>query len=345
MGIGDNKCKFYNLDFYPLIIYIIISPTRNYELTRNKINQVEKKCFPHISFLKIKIRLECLMSWNPDFGALMPRTSNIDAIETVIVPRARDIGGFEVRRALPTKKKQMVGPFIFFDQIGPAEFLTNKGIDVRPHPHIGLATLTYLLNGAIDHRDSLGNYQTIRAGDVNWMVAGNGITHSERTGTKERSSNHSLFGIQSWLALPEKYEDINAFFSHHPKSALPLIEDRGVSACLVAGSSWGGSSPLEQFSDMFYIDVNLDAFASVPLPDEHEDRAVHVMQGEIQVAGQSFESGKMLQYKNNFLIRHIFHKNNFRRFFGVFSFPFVSLYWKHKKRLNRFFKKLKKKLW
>ena len=125
-----------------------------------------------------------MMSWDPDFGALMPKTSNIDAIETVIVPRARDIGGFEVRRALPTKKKQMVGPFIFFDQIGPAEFLTNKGIDVRPHPHIGLATLTYLLNGAIDHRDSLGNYQTIRAGDVNWMVAGNGITHSERTGTK-----------------------------------------------------------------------------------------------------------------------------------------------------------------
>ena len=237
------------------------------------------------------------MSWNPDFGALMPGTSNIDAIETVIVPRARDIGGFEVRRALPTKKKQMVGPFIFFDQIGPAEFLTNKGIDVRPHPHIGLATLTYLLKGAIDHRDSLGNYQTIRAGDVNWMVAGNGITHSERTGTKERSSNHSLFGIQSWLALPEKYEDIKAFFSHHPQSSLPFIEDSGVSACLVAGSSWGGSSPLEQFSDMFYIDVKLDAFASAPLPDEHEDRAIHVMRGEIIVAGQSFETGKMLIFR------------------------------------------------
>ena len=237
------------------------------------------------------------MSWNPDFSAFMPDTSNTGAIETVIVPRARDIGGFEVRRALPTKEKKMVGPFIFFDQIGPAEFLTNNGIDVRPHPHIGLATLTYLLTGTIDHRDSLGNYQTIRAGDVNWMVAGNGITHSERTGIKERLSNHSLFGIQSWIALPEKYEDTNAFFSHHSQLALPLIEDRGVSACLVAGSSWGASSPIEQFSDMFYIDVNLNAFASVPLPVEHEDRAIHVMQGEIVVAGQSFETGQMLIFR------------------------------------------------
>ena len=237
------------------------------------------------------------MSWNPDFGALMPETSKMDAIETVIVPRARDIGGFEVRRALPTNKKQMVGPFIFFDQIGPAEFLTNNGIDVRPHPHIGLATLTYLLNGAIDHRDSLGNYQTIRAGDVNWMVAGNGITHSERTGIKERSSNHSLFGIQSWVALPEKYEDIKASFSHLPQLALPFIEDRGVTACLVAGSSWGGSSPIGQFSNMFYIDVKLNSFSSVPMPDEHEDRAIHVMQGEIAVAGQSFGTGQMLIFR------------------------------------------------
>ncbi len=228
---------------------------------------------------------------------LIPKTSDKDVIETVIVPRARDIGGFEVRRALPTKKKQMVGPFIFFDQIGPAEFLTNQGIDVRPHPHIGLATLTYLLKGSIEHRDSLGTFQTITAGDVNWMVAGNGITHSERTGENERASNHSLFGIQSWVALPEKEEERDAFFSHHTQLELPTIEDFSVSARVVAGNAWGVSSPVEQLSDMFYIDVNLEALGSIPLPDEHEDRAVHVMQGEIQVAGQTFESGKMLIFR------------------------------------------------
>ena len=238
-----------------------------------------------------------IMSWNPNLGTLMPETSNIDIIETVIVPRARDLGGFQVRRALPTKKRQMVGPFIFFDQIGPAEFLTNQGIDVRPHPHIGLATLTYLLKGSIEHRESLGTFQKISAGDVNWMVAGNGITHSERTGMDKRASNHSLFGIQSWVALPEKEEGRAAFFSHHPQLELPIIEDVGVSACLVAGKAWGGSSPVKQLSDMFYIDVNLRALGTIPLPDEHEDRAVHVMQGEIQVAGQSFKSGKMLIFR------------------------------------------------
>ena len=238
------------------------------------------------------------MSWNPDLGALMPDFSSIDAIETVIVPRARDIGGFEVRRALPTAKKQMVGPFIFFDHFGPAEFLTNQGIDVRPHPHIGLATLTYLIEGAIEHRDSLGSFQKILAGDANWMVAGNGITHSERSGASERlSSNHTLFGIQSWVALPEKDEDRIASFSHHTQQTLPFVKDSGVSARLVAGTAWGGSSPVEQLSDMFYIDASLNALASIPLPDEHEDRAVHVMNGEISVAGQVFEAGKMLVFR------------------------------------------------
>jgi len=237
------------------------------------------------------------MSWNPELGALMPDVASIDAIETVIVPRARDIGGFEVRRALPTKQKQMVGPFIFFDQIGPAEFLTNQGIDVRPHPHIGLATLTYLFEGAIEHRDSLGTLQKIMAGDANWMVAGNGITHSERTGASERSCEHTLFGIQSWVALPEKDEDRTASFSHHTQTSLPYIEDGGIAARLVAGTAWGGGSPVEQLSDMFYIDVSLKALASMPLPDEHEDRAIHVMQGHISVAGQIFEAGRMLVFR------------------------------------------------
>ena len=237
------------------------------------------------------------MSWNPELGALMPDVTSIDAIETVIVPRARDIGGFEVRRALPTKQKQMVGPFIFFDHFGPAEFLTNQGIDVRPHPHIGLATLTYLLEGAIEHRDSLGTLQKIMAGDANWMVAGNGITHSERTGASERSCEHTLFGIQSWVALPEKEEDRTASFSHHTQTSLPYIEDGGIAARLIAGTAWGGGSPVKQLSDMFYIDVSLKALASMPLPDEHEDRAIHVMQGQTSVAGQIFEAGRMLVFR------------------------------------------------
>ena len=237
------------------------------------------------------------MSWNPDFGALMPDVTSTDSIETVIVPRARDIGGFQVRRALPTKQKQMVGPFIFFDHFGPAEFLTNQGIDVRPHPHIGLATLTYLLKGTIEHRDSLGTSQKITAGEANWMIAGNGITHSERTGKNERSSNHTLFGIQSWVALPEKDEDREASFSHHSQTTLPYIEDSGVFARLVAGTAWGSGSPIEQLSDMFYIDVKLNALASMPMPDEHEDRAIHVMQGKISVAGELFEAGRMLVFR------------------------------------------------
>ena len=250
-----------------------------------------------ITYRKSEQRKVNTMSWNPNLEALMPEKTNVDAIETVLVPRARDIGGFEVRRALPTKEKQMVGPFIFFDQIGPAEFLTSQGIDVRPHPHIGLATLTYLMKGSIEHRDSLGTHQTISAGDVNWMVAGNGITHSERTGMNKRASGHSLFGIQSWVALPAKDEDRGAFFSHHPELALPTLEDVGVKASLVAGSAWGGRSPVEQLSEMFYVDVKLEASASIPLPDEHEDRAVHVMQGEIEVADQIFETGNMIIFR------------------------------------------------
>ncbi len=237
------------------------------------------------------------MSWNPDLGAMMPDMVSADSIETIIVPRARDIGGFEVRRALPTIQRQMVGPFIFFDHIGPAEFLTNQGIDVRPHPHIGLATLTYLLEGAIDHRDSLGTFQTIKAGDANWMVAGNGITHSERTGIDERASDHSLFGIQSWIALPEKEEDRKASFSHHTQTSLPYLDDTGVRARLVAGTAWGGASPIQQFSDMFYVDVNLAANTSIPLPDEHEDRAIHIMQGDIIVAGERYQAGVMLVFR------------------------------------------------
>ncbi len=152
--------------------------------------------------------------------------SRPDEVETVILPRAHDVGGFEVHRALPAKEKQMIGPFIFFDQMGPGEFLTGKGLDVRPHPHIGLATVTYLFDGSILHRDSLGTQLPIVPGDVNWMTAGRGIAHSERTDAKLRSHNNSLFGIQSWVALPKPMEETSPAFAHHAADSLPVLRRR-----------------------------------------------------------------------------------------------------------------------
>ena len=179
------------------------------------------------------------MSWNPSLDPVCPDAVAVEAIETLIVPRARDIGDFEVRRALPAPKRQMVGPFIFFDQMGPAEFVSGQGVDVRPHPHIGLATVTYLFRGEFQHRDSLGSNQIILPGAVNWMVAGRGVTHSERTSAATRKAPHSLFGIQTWVALPEAQEDAQPSFEHHGKESLPLIESDGVSVRLILGRAYG----------------------------------------------------------------------------------------------------------
>lgn len=237
------------------------------------------------------------MSWNPALDPHCPMGDEIDAIETVIVPRARDLGGFEVRRALPAPRRQMVGPFIFFDQMGPAEFLTGQGIDVRPHPHIGLATVTYLLSGKIHHRDSLGTDQWIEPGAVNWMVAGNGITHSERMDGDYRTQQKSLFGIQTWVALPKDQEDRPADFVHAPKSTLPELEGEQKSVRLVLGDAWGETAPVETASRMFYADAILEPGASIPLPDDHEDRGVYVLSGDVTVAGQTFETGNMMVFR------------------------------------------------
>jgi redox-sensitive bicupin YhaK (pirin superfamily) len=220
-----------------------------------------------------------------------------DAIETVIIPRARDIGGFEVRRALPTRARQMVGPFIFFDQVGPAEFLTEKGIDVRPHPHIGLGTVTYLYQGEFEHRDSLGTHQMIYPGEVNWMVAGRGVTHSERTSADTRQTHHRLFGIQTWMALPEDKEDMAPDFEHHKKAALPYLNDNGAEARLILGTAYGERSPVKMQSETFYLDVVLQPGAMFPLPEDHEDRGIYVTQGEIEVAGQRFDAGRMMVFR------------------------------------------------
>ena len=217
-----------------------------------------------------------------------------DPIDLVIVPRARDLGGFDVRRALPSTQRQMVGPFIFFDQMGPAEFLTGAGIDVRPHPHIGLATITWLLDGEIMHRDSLGSAQVIRPGEVNWMTAGRGIAHSERTPEALRPLTKSLFGLQSWIALPKDREETQPTFSHFSADALPVIEDHGMRAVLIAGTGWGAKSPVEVFSETIYADVTLAAGSVLPLTDEHEDRAIYLLSGTIEIAGERFEPGSLL---------------------------------------------------
>lgn len=237
------------------------------------------------------------MSWNPLLDAKSPTTTDMDAIETLIVPRARDIGGFEVRRALPSARRQMVGPFIFFDQMGPAEFLTDQGIDVRPHPHIGLATVTYLYNGEFQHRDSLGTNQMIYPGEVNWMIAGNGVTHSERTSDDTRKGPSKLFGIQTWVALPEKHEETDAGFEHHAQEALPFLEAEGKQVRLIIGNAYGETAPTKTFTEMFYADAILEAGADLPLPDNHEDRGIYVTQGSIEVAGDDFAAGQMMVFR------------------------------------------------
>ena len=209
---------------------------------------------------------------------------NSELVSLVIEPRARDVGGFDVRRVLPFARRRAVGPFIFFDHMGPVEFAPGQGIDVRPHPHIGLATVTYLFEGEIFHRDSLGVEQAIRPGAVNWMTAGRGIVHSERTAPEERAKASRLNGIQSWIALPLSHEETEPAFSHHPAESLPAIEDKGIKMCLIAGSAYGQRSPVETPSEMFYLDARLSAGAELMLPDEYEERAIYVAEGGVELS-------------------------------------------------------------
>ena len=236
------------------------------------------------------------MSWQPAPDPLCDKSA-ADLIETVIVPRARDLGGFEVRRALPSARRQMVGPFIFFDQMGPAEFLLGEGIDVRPHPHIGLATVTYLFDGEILHRDSLGTLQPIRPGDVNWMTAGQGIAHSERTSPEVRRRGGRLFGIQSWVALPAAAEETAPAFAHLGRDELPVVAGEGKEVRVITGGLYGKRSPVPTFTEMFYADAALAPGAKLPLPAEHEERAVYVVAGAVEVAGDRFAAGKLLVFR------------------------------------------------
>jgi redox-sensitive bicupin YhaK (pirin superfamily) len=238
------------------------------------------------------------MSWLPDKDPVLGDKPSCEALELIIVPRVRDLGdGFTVRRALPHGKRQMVGPFIFFDQMGPVQLVTGRGMDVRPHPHIGLATVTYLFDGSVMHRDSEGNVLEITPGAMNLMTAGRGIAHSERTPAAARSEGTSMFGIQSWIALPRDYEEMAPLFEHFDAASLPTAEDGGVRARVIAGSVFGRKSPAAMVSDWFYAEVLLDAGASAPLDPDHEERAIYVAEGEVDIAGDKFEAPRLLIFR------------------------------------------------
>jgi len=245
------------------------------------------------------------MSWNPLLDASIPIGDAIDRIETHHIARARDLGGFEVRRALPTARRQMVGPFIFFDQMGPAEFLTGQGVDVRPHPHIGLSTVTYLIEGAMHHRDSLGTDAWINPGEVALMTAGHGITHSERMDGPARAAPQRLYGLQTWLALPEAQEDAPPSYHHTPAAEQPLLQAEGKSVRLILGRAWGAQAPTPLPSETFYADARLAPHAALPLPDDHEDRGAYVLSGSLVEGTDTHGTGTMLIYRpgDNLAIR------------------------------------------
>ncbi|MEM8809994.1 MAG: pirin family protein [Cyanobacteria bacterium P01_G01_bin.38] len=208
-----------------------------------------------------------------------------NAIRTIIKPETKDLGGFEARRLLPSDQQQMVGPFIFFDHLGPASFPPGKGVDVRPHPHINLATVTYLFEGALLHRDSLGTVQEIYPGEVNWMTAGRGIAHSERTPDRDRTHASTLHAIQTWVALPDDDEETEPWFRHHPAADIPAWEDHGVMITLIAGQAYGHTSPVKTFSPILYLDIQFPTGGTFTLTDEVSERAVYSVTGGLAIDG------------------------------------------------------------
>lgn len=236
------------------------------------------------------------MSVRPAIDPECTNSSAARVVETVIDARARDLGGVQIRRVLPSRARRMVGPFTFFDQMGAAVFGADQGFDVRPHPHIGLATVTYLFEGEILHRDSLGSVQSIRPGDINWMTAGRGITHSERTPPERRRDGSRLHGLQLWVALPIEHEEVEPSFSHHPGSTLPTRAEDGVELRVLAGSAYGVRSPVEILSPLFYVDAILEPESELALPIEHAERAVYVVQGAVGCGAEQAEAGRMLVF-------------------------------------------------
>ncbi|TAJ52230.1 MAG: pirin family protein [Nevskiaceae bacterium] len=221
----------------------------------------------------------------------------MDAILDLIPGRPRDLGGFAVRRVLPIGHRKTVGPFIFFDHLGPAVLKAGSGMDVRPHPHIGLATVTYLFEGRIRHRDSLGSVQDVEPLAVNWMTAGSGIVHSERSTDQDRRIDRPIHGIQSWVALPSADEECRPSFVHHPADSLPQVRRDGVALRVIAGSAYGLSSPVELRAPTFYVHAEMAAGSSLPVPDEYEERAVYPINGRVRIGERWIEEGQMAVLK------------------------------------------------
>jgi len=225
------------------------------------------------------------------------------AVETVLVPRRRDIGGMEVGRVLPSAQGQMIGPFIFFDRMGPVRFGPHQAEDVRPHPHIGLATVTYLLDGQMIHRDSLGTEQVITPGAVNLMSAGRGIVHSERHDAVVKADGGALSGVQIWLGLPQAQEESAPGFVHAGAEALPLVEAEGVAARVILGSAFGVASPVPFPAAALYVDARLQPGALLPIDAAHEDRALYILEGGVEVDGTDFPAGQMLVIRSGLATR------------------------------------------
>ncbi|MEQ8857503.1 MAG: pirin family protein [Pseudomonadales bacterium] len=220
-------------------------------------------------------------------------TKRDDHVSLVIEPRGRDLGGFQVRRVLPARERRSVGPFVFFDEIGPVDFPVGEGINVRPHPHIGLSTVTYLFAGEILHRDSLGYVQPIRPGAVNLMTAGRGIVHSERTADALQASGQHLHGIQTWMALPDGHEEVEPAFEHVPAGELPVLDDDGVRATVILGTGFGVKSPVATPIDTLYVELVLDGSARIPLPQDTDELAVYVVSGSIRIGACALGAGTM----------------------------------------------------
>jgi redox-sensitive bicupin YhaK (pirin superfamily) len=237
------------------------------------------------------------MSWHPSLDSVAGDKQSCDALELVIVPRTSDIGGMEVKRALPNVKRRMVGPFIFLDQMGPVQYIAGTGMDVRPHPHIGLSTVTYLFDGRITHRDSEGNIQDITPGAMNLMTAGRGIAHSERTPDVPRRDGQAMFGLQSWVAMPKTQEEGDPGFQHYAADTLPFTEDGGLWARVVAGKAFGLTSPVGTLLDWFYAEVRLQEGASAPLDTDYEERAIYVCAGSVEIRGDRFGPSQLLIFR------------------------------------------------
>ena len=243
-------------------------------------------------------------------------------ISLTITGDEHDMGGFTVRRSLPHADKDMVGPFVFFDHLGPAHFKPGEGIDVRPHPHIGLSTVTYVFEGEITHRDSLDNLQVIRPGAVNWMTAGKGIVHSERTGDDERARQSTLHAIQIWVALPVEAEETEPEFFHYPEEDLPEWREGGCQMRLILGEFRERQSPVKVYSDMFYVDFDTHQATNISLPERPgEERALYVASGPIEVAGKSYHAGQLLVLRPTGNVSVILGKTSRVLYFGGKPFP------------------------